>query len=101
LPRSHHPGDSSESHVEVQNKFFPEAFGPSLVLSARLGLIKEKKMDKKEREHKLCFISRTYVSAEFQTYSNYLVLNCFWRHGLIYITHKYFISNNIMMPESV
>ena len=42
LPRSRHPGDSSESHVEVQNKFFPEASGPSLVLSARLGLTKEK-----------------------------------------------------------
>lgn len=42
LPRFHHPGDSSESHVEVQNKSFLEASGPSLVLSARLGLIKEK-----------------------------------------------------------
>lgn len=43
MPRSHRPGDSSESHVAVQNKFFPEASGPSLVLSARLGLTKEKK----------------------------------------------------------
>lgn len=63
MPRSHHPGDSSESHVEVQNKFFPEASGPSLVLSARLGLRKEK-VGRKGTEGKLRCISPTYVSAE-------------------------------------
>ena len=42
LPRSRHPGDSSESRVEVQNKSSPGASGPSLVLSARLDLTKGK-----------------------------------------------------------
>lgn len=65
MPRSHHPGGSSESHVEVQSKSFPEASGPSLVLSARLGLTAEKN-GKKEWKRKLCFISPAYTSAEFQ-----------------------------------
>lgn len=41
LPKSHHQDDSSESHVEVQNKSFPEVSGPSLVLRAKLDLAKQ------------------------------------------------------------
>lgn len=56
LPGSRHPGDSSESHVEVQNKFFPEASGLFLVLSARLGLTRGKKSKSKKRAHMLCLL---------------------------------------------